>query len=123
MTDGGRRSTLRAGIEFTTHNPDNLICIERQGDALLFRAAHHNFSARPKAFLIRQLAAEGYIPDHYEHLRGEAWPASLVWVLDRTLLRPGPEARRRVSRFMQRLLLGACVLWCLEVLLVLLAAH
>jgi hypothetical protein len=123
MKDRGLRSISRAPIEFSTHNPENVILIEHHGDRVLFRAAHDNFAQRRKAFLIRQLAAEGYIPDRYERLTEEAWHPSLVWVVDRSLIRMGPEARRRVTSFMQRLLVGGCALWCLEVLLVLALAR
>ena len=105
-------------IEFSTNNPENVIVIENYGERVIFRAAHDNFSARRKAFLIRQLAAEGYIPGRYERLTEDDWDHSLTWVVDRSLIRMGPEAKRRVSRFMQRLIMGSCLLWCVEVLLV-----
>jgi hypothetical protein len=118
MKEHGLQRGLRAPIEFTTHNPENVIVIEHHGERVIFRAAHDNFSERRKAFLIRQLAAEGYIPDRYERLTEEEGDHGLIWVVDRSLIRMGPEATRRVSRFMQRLIMGGCLLWCVELLLV-----
>ena len=123
MNEHGLRAGSRAPIEFSTHNPENIIVIEHHGGRVLFRAAHDNFSERRKAFLIRQLAAEGYIPDQYERLTEHEWAPDLLWVVDHSLIRMGPDATRRVSRFMQRLIMGGCLLWCLEVLLVLFLAR
>ena len=87
---------------------------------MLFRAAEDNFSERRKAFLIRQLAAEGYIPDVFEDFSEHSKTPGLVWVIDRSLLILRPEVRRRHSRFMRRLVLGGCLLWLVEVGLLLL---
>ena len=114
------KSTLPASVQFSTHNPPNLIVIENLEDQVLFRAAEDNFSERRKAFLIRQLAAEGYIPDVFEDFTEHSRTKGLVWVTDRSLLFIGPEARRRNSRFMKRLVLGGCLLWLVEMSLVLL---
>lgn len=96
--------------------------IENQGDHVLFRAAYNNFSERRKAFLIRQLAAEGYIPDCFEDFTEQTHSPGLVWVVDSSLLFMGPEARRSSSRFMRRLVLGGCLLWVVELALLLLNA-
>ncbi len=116
------KSTLPSSVQFSTHNPPNLIVVENGEEQVIFRAAEDNFSERRKAFLIRQLAAEGYIPDIFEDFTEHAKTPGLVWVLDRSLLFIGPEARRRNSRFMRRLVVGGCLLWLLEVSLMLLNA-
>jgi hypothetical protein len=109
------RATLPVSFQFSTHNPQNLIVVENHEDRVLFRAAYNSFSERRKAFLVRQLAAEGYIPDCFEHYTEEVSDPGLVWVLDRSLLYVAPAARRRCSRFMARLVVGGCLLWALEV--------
>jgi hypothetical protein len=111
------RPVVYAPISFSTHNPPNLVVIERERDAVLFRAAQDNFSPRRKAFLIRQLAAEGYIPDQYEWFTEEAPVKGLTWVTDRSLLFVGPEATRRTRRIMQGVIAGGCLLWFLEIVL------
>jgi hypothetical protein len=114
----GARTTVYAPIEFSTHNPGNLIVVEQDGESVLIRAAQDNFSERRKAFLIRQLAAEGYIPERYQEFTEYAPVAGLEWVTDRSLMTMGPEATGRTRRFMQRLIAGACLLWLMEVVLV-----
>jgi hypothetical protein len=114
------KAKLPESVQFSTHNPQNLIVVENQDERVLFRAAYDNFSERRKAFLIRQLAAEGYIPDCFEEFTEYRQPGGLVWVIDRSLLSVAPEARRRCSRFMRRVVLGGCLLWVLELGLLLL---
>jgi hypothetical protein len=114
------QSTLPVSVQFSTHNPPNLIVVENHRDGVIFRAAYDNFSERRKAFLVRQLAAEGYIPDGFEDFTENTRSSGLVWVLDRSLLYVAPEASRRCSRFMRRLVLGGCLLWLLELGLLLL---
>ena len=111
------KSTFYASFELSTHNPSNLVVVEQHGDSVVVRAAHDNFSERRKAFLIRQLAAEGYIPDRYESFTEDAPVSGLIWVLDRSLLIIGPEATRRTRRFMWRLIAAGCLLLVLEVAL------
>jgi hypothetical protein len=113
----GARPAAYAPIQFSTHNPPNLIVIERARETVLIRAAQGNFSPRRKAFLIRQLAAEGYIPDQYEEFREYAPIEGLTWVIDRSLLFIGPEATRRTGRIMRGVLAGGCLLWLLEITL------
>ncbi len=117
----------RVGIdsvyEISTRNPANLVVVESLGRTVLIRAAHNNFSERRKAFLIRQLAAEGYIPDCYEMFTEEAPVAGLTWVIDRSLVAMGPAATKRTRRFMHRLIAVSCVALLLEVVLAFLRAQ
>jgi hypothetical protein len=111
---------LPASFEISTHNPENLVAVENARGRVIMRAAYGNFSPRRKAFLIRQLAAEGYIPDRFEHCSEFLMPSDLSWVVDRTLLEVGAAAIRRSRRFMGRLLLVSCFVWLAEITLVLL---
>ena len=43
---------------------DTLVRVERSGDQIVIRATRDTFSAACKASFIRELAAEGFIPDH-----------------------------------------------------------
>jgi hypothetical protein len=113
----GARPIVYAPIEFSTHNPPNLIVVERDKEAVLIRAAQNNFSPRRKAFLIRQLAAEGYIPDQFEEFMEYAPVKGLTWVVDRSLLFVGPAATKRTRRFMRRVIAGGYLLWFLEIAL------
>ena len=116
-------SSANAPIRFSTHNPENIIVIDSHKNRVIFRAAYNNFSDRRKAFLIRQLAAEGYIPDCYESFSERSWPRSLSWVVDRSLIEIGAEATRRSQRAMQRLILTGYALWVVEIALLFLRAR
>jgi len=113
----GARAQVYAPIEISTHNPPNLIIVERRRATVLMRAAQNNFSPRRKAFLIRQLAAEGYIPGQFESFTEYAPVEGLTWVIDRSLLFVGAEATRRTGRIMRRVIAGGCLLWLLELTL------
>jgi hypothetical protein len=94
---------MRAGVvipepvKFAVARPANLLSVENQGHAVVIRATQNNFSAREKAFFIRYLAAEGFIPDHYQ------WDATLEadsvlgiqWLVDRSLAANALAAHRR----------------------------
>jgi hypothetical protein len=114
---------LPASFEISTHNPENLVAVENEGGRVIMRAAYGNFSPRRKSFLIRQLAAEGYIPDRFDQCSEFSMPSDLTWVVDRTLLEVGSAAIRRSRRFMGRLLLVSCFVWLAEISLVLLLRH
>ena len=111
----GARIIVYAPIEFSTHNPPNLIVIERGRETALIRAAQDNFSERRKAFLIRQLAAEGYIQDRFAGFTESAPVEGLTWVVDRSLMFVGAAATKRTRRIMQRVIAGGCLLWLLEI--------
>ena len=117
------QSQSRAPIQFSTLNPENIIAIENHGNRVTFRAAYDNFSIRRKAFLIRELAAEGYIPDRFEYVTEDLWDDGLTWLVDRSLAVMGVEATRRCNRAMQRLLLTGCALWLAEITILLLGGR
>lgn len=117
------KTSLPVSFEFSTFNPENLILVENEPGRVLIRAAYDNFSPRRKSFLVRQLAAEGYIPDEYELFTEVAWNQGVVWVVDRSLITLGPEVRRRSGRFMRRLLIGSCLLLVVEMVVAFLWAR
>ena len=105
------------------HKPENLLVIENVGGGVIIRATRDNFSARRKAFFIRHLAAEGYIPDRFEKLYQPGCDAlsTIRWIIDPACLKPSVSPKRQTGRFMWWLLLGTFVLWlALMVLLFLL---
>ena len=112
-----------ARYELSTYNPNNLVIVETQKENVLIRAAQNNFSGRRKAFLIRQLAAEGYIPDRFELYTEDEPMVGLKWVIDRSLMIIGPAAIGRTHKFMQRLIVGSCLALVLEIVLVILSAQ
>ncbi|MGH7970507.1 MAG: hypothetical protein ACREIC_17415 [Limisphaerales bacterium] len=116
-------ASLDAEFEVSTHNPSNLVVVENQGETVLIRAAQNNFSQRRKAFLIRQLAAEGYIADRYQGFSEQAPISGLTWVIDKSLLVLRPAATRRTRRVVVRLIAGGCVALVLELIVLFLTAN
>src|SRR5258708_19436005 len=49
--------------EFYFPGFDNLVLVENRPDGVVIRATRDNFSEARKSFFIRELAAEGFIPD------------------------------------------------------------
>ena len=53
-------------VELYLPDLDNHILIENSAGEVVIRATRNNLTAERKAFFIRHLAVEGYIPDRYE---------------------------------------------------------
>lgn len=97
--------------EFYTVFPDNLILVENEEDGVLIRAARGNFSERRKAFFIHELAAEGFIPDHYQFFtNSDGGIFGVRWVIDKSWV----EVPREVTRTSHR----RCVIMLLYALVV-----
>lgn len=97
-------------FEFYFPDLDNLILVENLEDGgVIIRATRDVFSQQRKAFFIRQLAAEGFIPDSYQWWSGSA--TGVTWVIDITWLKLPRVWLRRSKKFMVRLLVFSGVLW------------
>lgn len=70
--------------EFYSRIPDNLLLVENEDGAVTVRAARDNFSERRKMFFIRELAAEGFIPDNFLYFTNTEGPMllGLRWIID-----------------------------------------
>ncbi len=99
--------------EFYHDQPYNLLLVEQNDDGVVIRAAWDNFSERRKTFFIKQIAAEGFIPDRYQWFSNfdENGYTGIRWVIDRTWLKVHPAAVEKARRFMVGTLLGASFLW------------
>ena len=73
---------------------DNHILIENSTSGVVISAARDNFSDQRKTFFIRQLAAEGYIPDRYKWFSDPAADGffGVRWIT-------GPPADQTKTRF------------------------
>ena len=106
-------------FEFYIRDLDNLVLVENSPEGVVIRAARNNFSERRKSFFIRQLAAEGYIPDIYQWFSDPADNAhGLTWVVDYSWLRIPEVVVRRARRFMIRSLVGSVILFVVAMRLV-----
>jgi len=101
------------GYEFYFPERDTLLRVEEADGSVVIRATRDSFSATRKTSLIRELAAEGFIPDSYrwfasadrDSLMGVKWLVDISWL---TL----PEtALTRARCFMQSMLFGSCLVW------------
>ena len=67
---------------------DSLVRVETRGGKVLVKTSRNNFSERQKAFFIRHLAAEGFIPDEYQafseksssHFPNLRWAVDTSWM-------------------------------------------
>src|SRR5258708_984500 len=99
--------------EFYFPRFDNLILVENRPEGVIIRATRDNFSEQRKLFFIRELAAEGFIPDSYSWFSSSAVDTflSVRWVIDRSWVGLHPKMTRRTNRCMRRVLLGVSLFW------------
>jgi len=95
------------------HKPENLLRVENIDGGVTIRAMRNNLSLRRKLYLIRYLAAEGYIPGHFERIcqRRPNGIAAIRWVIDPSCAKPTLTPRHQKNRFMAGLLIGVFVFW------------
>jgi hypothetical protein len=80
--------------EFYHRSPENYLLVENQDDGrVVILAALDNYSERRKALFIRELAAEGFIPDEYQFLTNTGGDGffGVRWTIDGSWLVVPPE--------------------------------
>ena len=94
---------------------DTLIQVEETGDAVVIRASRDTFSESRRQRFVRELAAEGFIPDRYQWLNSSApgTDGSVRWLVDASCFQPGQAPTAHTRRVMLRLLSSATLLWLL----------
>jgi hypothetical protein len=99
--------------EFYFPDVDTLLQVEETEGAVVIRATRDSFSDRRKASFIRELAAEGFIPDSYSWLARDAAPSTLGirWLVDFSWVRLPVAALAETDRMIVRLLAGGFLLW------------
>lgn len=91
----------RVVYEFVTYRPENILEVETSADGEVnIRMARDNLTAQRKAFLVRELAAEGFIPEHYAYwsdseMMGVRWSVSTDHVKEWPGFRQRAEMRAR----------------------------
>jgi hypothetical protein len=99
-------------FEFYFSDLDTLVQVEESDGAVVVRATRDSVSERRKQCFIRELAAEGFIPDSYrwfllassESFRGVRWVVDTSWV------KLSEVVTIRVRCFMMRLFLSSTLL-------------
>ena len=109
--------------EFYFPDVDTLIEVEREPAAVTIRASRDTFSERRKRAFIRELAAEGFIPDDYEwlSLANSDYSRGARWLVDLSWLKISPAVRTCARRFMVRLIGGAFFIWLVMMTMLLFA--
>ena len=95
-------------IELYDRVMDNLVHVKNCGAGVVVRLMRDNFSAPAKAYFIRHLALEGFIPDRYQWYAGTSEFAALEvkWVVDGSWMRLGHRLNRLYVRALNYLTSG-----------------
>jgi hypothetical protein len=99
-------------FEFYFPDLDTLVLVEDAEDRVIIRATRNSFSDRRKTHFIRRLAAEGFIPDHYQWTSSvdSEW-SQVCWMVDASWVRVHKGNTVRTRRFMIRLLASMALIW------------
>jgi hypothetical protein len=94
--------------EFYHRYPENFILVENHEAGVTIRAAFNNFSERRRQLFIRELAAEGFIPDEYQFFVNTSASDALgvQWIVDKSWLRVHPAVEATAHRRLWMLYLG-----------------
>ncbi len=100
-------------FEFFFPRLDTQILVEELAGHVIIRATRNSFSESRQLAFIRELAAEGFIPDEYRWLPRTQWDAhpGVRWRIDCTWLKLHPAQRTRSRRLMLSLIVGSMVTW------------
>ena len=106
------QKVLAKEFEFYFPDLDNNVLVESHEDeSVTIRSTRNNFSEKRKMLFIRELAAEGFIPDSYQWFSDSASGYHQVtWIKDYSWLKLHPAVTRRANRFMRWLLVASCIL-------------
>lgn len=99
--------------EFCFPELDTLVQVENWNNRVIIRATRDSFSDERRTCFVRELAAEGFIPDDYRWFSAGSyfsrWPVR--WLVDFTWLKLDPQMLAQTDRFMARLFAGVVLLW------------
>jgi len=106
------RAAFPEKVELSSAHPRSLVSIENHEDNVVIRAGRADFSSREKAFLVRYLAAEGFIPERYHGLtdHDSDWSSHLMWVVDRSKSPVGASRSKAVRQILITITVAA-IIW------------
>jgi hypothetical protein len=99
--------------EFCFPHLDTLVRVEVSDESVTIRATRDTFSPQRKDFFIRELVAEGFIPEHYRWSspdEGDTPFSRIRWLVDWSWLTLNEKALQRSRRAVFRMLAGAVLL-------------
>jgi len=92
---------------------DTSVLVETDADEVVIRITRDTFSPERKAAFVRELIAEGFIPEKYRWFGSAEAGAyqGIRWEVDYRWLEIPPVVLQEARRFGLRLLFGAGLLW------------
>jgi len=107
------QKVLAKEFEFYFSDLDNIILVEcLDEENVRIRFTKNNLSEKRKVAFVHRLAAEGFIPDHFQWYSGGTYGSlSVQWLHDCSWVKLPEKVIRRSNRFMKLLLAGACLFW------------
>ena len=96
------RTAFPEQVELSTAHPRSLVSIQNHEDNVIIRAGRNDFSPREKAFLIRYLAAEEFIPARYHWFTDpdSGRSSRLTWIVDRRKSRTGTSGSKALRQIL-----------------------
>jgi len=95
---------------FSFPHLDTAVEVELSETGVIIRASRNTFSEERKACFIRELVAEGFIPEGYRRRQPNS-RGGVRWIVDPTQLVPRNAVVAPTGRFTLRLILSATALW------------
>ena len=112
----------RRAFEFCFLELDyTLVRVEESAGEVTIRATAYTFSRRRKISFIRELAAEGFIPDEYQWSSMSETGSDfhgIRWLVDNSWLKIDEALNARNHRVVRRLIVPVTLLWLLMLYLV-----
>jgi hypothetical protein len=107
------QKVLPKEFEFYFPDLDNLILVETLEDGgVRIRVTRDNLEEKRKVFFIRQLAAEGFIPDNYQWFSAStANSLRVTWLKDYSWVKVHATVKRRANRAMCLIFAASCIFW------------
>jgi hypothetical protein len=103
--------------EFYFPRLDTNVLVEEIDGEVYVHATRNTFSRQRKACFIRELAAEGFIPDQYQwfSLADADSLMGVHWLVDFSWIKLDPATLKKTNQFMRRMFFSAAALWVVMV--------
>lgn len=101
-------------FEFIFPSLGTLVRVETRDSSVTVRASSDSFSDQRKEFFVRELVAEGFIPESSAWgpiSSDEAPRIGVLWIVDRSILEIDPAIRAGANRLLLRVLSGSVLLF------------
>jgi hypothetical protein len=99
--------TAPCHFDFCFPRMDTLLRVEVEGRDITIRATRDTFTERQKDYFVRELAAEGFIPEEsrwFRHEGPEPWQHGVRWLVDFAWLEIDEAVTARTRRWMHSII-------------------